>query len=267
MKRVYLEITDACNLNCPFCTYEKGNAFMSLEEIDRYTDEIRPFCSYLYLHILGEPLMHPDFEQILDLLDQKKFRLQLVTNGTLLYRYPGLLDHPCLRKLSVSIHSCDENTEKDYFNTIGSLIEDPKDSIIELRFYDEDSLSKNVKDYRDSLIRRYGINETAKQGSFQLKENVYLYHQELFEWPKIDDPVISFEGTCHGGIDQIVINHNGDVSLCCLDPHACNLLGNLKKDSLADILSSEKYNNIISSFRNRKIVCDLCSRCSYRLRF
>ena len=63
MKRVYLEITDACNLRCPFCTYEKKDHFMSLEQIDDYTSQIKPFCDYLYLHILGEPLLHPDFYQ------------------------------------------------------------------------------------------------------------------------------------------------------------------------------------------------------------
>ena len=69
MKRVYLEITDACNLRCPFCAYEKGNSFMSLDQIDDYTSQIKPFCNYIYLHILGEPLLHPDFEKILDILD------------------------------------------------------------------------------------------------------------------------------------------------------------------------------------------------------
>ena len=267
MKRVYLEICNACNLSCPFCTVEKGNDFMSMEEIDDYTDQIRAFCSYIYLHILGEPLLHPDFEAILEMLDRKGFFLQLVTNGTLLDRYPDLLKHPCLRKLSVSIHSADESTDVSYFETIDRLIDDPENTIIELRFYDEKSLSKKARAYKERLITRFGISESEKKGSFRLKPDVYLYTQELFRWPDISDPVISYEGYCHGGIDQIAINHDGDVTLCCLDPKAYNKLGNLKKTSLADILSSEIYLNIIDQFRKRKIAADLCARCSYRLRF
>ena len=102
MKRIYLEITNACNLNCPFCSYDKGHSFLTLEEIDNYLTQIKEFCDYIYLHILGEPLLHPDFNRILDLLDSKEMHLQLVTNGTLLSRYPDLLRHSCLRKLSIS---------------------------------------------------------------------------------------------------------------------------------------------------------------------
>lgn len=76
LKRVYLEITNACNLDCPFCTNNKGHHFLSLKEIDDYTSQIKNVCDYIYLHILGEPLLHPDFEEILYLLDRKELKLQ-----------------------------------------------------------------------------------------------------------------------------------------------------------------------------------------------
>ena len=40
MKRVYLEITNSCNLNCPFCTNNKNNDFLSISEINNYLDQI-----------------------------------------------------------------------------------------------------------------------------------------------------------------------------------------------------------------------------------
>ena len=90
MKRVYLEITNACNLNCSFCTNKKGTTFMSLDDIDNYLNQIKEFGNYIYLHVLGEPLLHPNFDQILKLLDEKDFNLQLVTNGILLNKYPNI---------------------------------------------------------------------------------------------------------------------------------------------------------------------------------
>ena len=241
---------------------------MTLQEIDVYTDQIAQVCQYIYLHILGEPLLHPDFEEILNMLDRKGLKLQLVTNGTLLYQYPNILDHPCLRKLSVSLHSqTDDNIDENYLNTIDAIIEKDTDKVIELRFYDETSLSDDLKEYKHKLIERYSLKDTKKHNSFQLKDNVYLYEEDFFRWPEINDPVISFKGTCHGGVDMLAINHNGDVCLCCLDPKAYNYLGNLKKDALTDILNSEKYLNIVRSLKQRKITEDLCSRCTYRLRF
>ena len=79
LKRAYLEITNACNLNCPFCTNEKGNSFLSYEEIDLYTTQIKEFTDYIYLHILGEPLLHKDFERILDLLERSLAPLTIIS--------------------------------------------------------------------------------------------------------------------------------------------------------------------------------------------
>ena len=241
---------------------------MSLIDIDHYTDQIRPFCSYLYLHILGEPLLHPQFEEILTLLDRKDFKVQLVTNGTLLNKYPHILEHACLRKLSISLHSISYiNVPDAYFITIDKLIEDPKDTTIELRFYETEMISDQLKEYKEKLINKFGIEQTKRKDSFKLKDNVYLYKEELFDWPDISDTVISYEGTCHGGVDMLGINHKGDVTLCCLDPLAYNKLGNLKKDHLSDILSSKTYLNYCEEFRQHKISSELCARCSYRLRF
>ena len=268
MKRVYLEITDACNLRCPFCTYDKGDHFMSFEDIKDYTGQIKAFCDYIYLHILGEPLLHPDLEKILDLLDERDMKLQLVTNGTLLYRYPKLLEHPCLRKLSISLHSYDHSDmDASYFDVIDRLIENNNNKTIELRFYQSASLSKALSDYKNKLIDTYGLHETKRKNSFLLKDNIYIYEEEMFDWPKIDAPFISDHGTCHGGIDMIAINHDGKVSLCCLDPVPHNLIGDLQKESLADILSSETYLKIIQDMKDRKLDMDLCRRCTYRLRF
>ena len=43
MKRIYLEITNACNLDCPFCTNEKGNNYLSIEEIKKYLPQIKEY--------------------------------------------------------------------------------------------------------------------------------------------------------------------------------------------------------------------------------
>ena len=42
---------------------------MSLDDIDNYLDQIKEFGNYIYLHILGEPLLHPNFNEILKLLE------------------------------------------------------------------------------------------------------------------------------------------------------------------------------------------------------
>ena len=268
LKRVYLEITNACNLDCPFCTNEKGNKFLSLKEIEDCIVQIKKFCDYIYLHILGEPTLHPNFNEVLNILDKHNMNLQLVTNGTLLYKYKDILNHKCIRKLSISLHSINNiNISDNYFHTINELISNNIDKSIELRFYDRNSLANNLKEYLQYLINKYNFDITSKNNSYKLKENVYVYFEEFFKWPNINDQVISSYGTCHGAIDMIAINSNLDVTICCLDPKAYNCIGNLKNTSLSDILNSEMYLSYINDFKSRKINSDFCKRCSYRLRF
>lgn len=268
LKRVYLEITNSCNLDCPFCTNEKGSNFLSIKEIENYIVQIKEYCNYIYLHVLGEPTIHPNFDEILDILDRNDMNLQLVTNGTLLNRHPELTKHKCLRKLSISIHSINNiNVNDVYFETINKLIESDKQYKLELRFYDKSNLSKQLNDYLSYLKQRYIFETTTKNNSFKLKENTYVYFEELFNWPNINDEFISNIGTCHGAIDMIAINSKSDVTICCLDPKAFNRIGNLKQNSLKEILESQKYLNYINDFKNNTITSELCQKCSYRLRF
>lgn len=268
LKRVYLEITNSCNLNCPFCTNEKGNCFLDINDIKNYLDQIKPYCDYIYLHILGEPLLHPNFYEILDYLDEKEFNLQLVTNGTLLNKYKDILNHKCLRKLSISVHSINNmNVNDDYFDNINYLIESNTDTKLELRFYDKQNLDIKLSNYLNYLKNKYSFEITAKLNSYKIKDNTYIYFQELFDWPSMNDPIINDSGTCHGAIDMIGINSNSDVTICCLDPKAINIIGNLKKDSLETILNSSLYKQYVLDITNHKLTSPLCKRCKYRLRF
>lgn len=268
MKRVYLEITNACNLNCSFCRQNKGNSFIDINTIENYLLQIKEITSYIYLHVLGEPLLHKDIEEILSLLDKYDFKLQLVTNGVLLNRYPNILEHKSLRKLSISIHSINNlNISNSYFNTINNLIENNNNKIIELRFYDLNNLDSDLYNYLNYLDEKYHFKETKKDRSYKLKDDVYIYSQEMFKWPDFNDEDIGEDGYCHGLIDQIAILHNGDVTSCCLDPLGYNVLGNLNDNSLNDILESPLYKKALDELKNRHLILPLCKKCTYRLRF
>lgn len=63
LKRVYVEITNICNLRCDFCpgTRREGR-FLSAEELRRIARRLRGHTRYLYFHVMGEPLLHHDVE-------------------------------------------------------------------------------------------------------------------------------------------------------------------------------------------------------------
>ncbi len=80
-----LEITDACNLRCPTCYADaRGHDFMSVDEARRRLDSF--FRTQRSLDVLmlsgGEPTIHPQFAEVMDLALQYPIgRILVNTNG------------------------------------------------------------------------------------------------------------------------------------------------------------------------------------------
>lgn len=265
IKRIYLEITNACNFNCPFCENPKGNRFMSLNDFKRIVDEIKEITPYIYLHVLGEPLFHPFFDEFLDYLDHKKMYVQLVTNGSLIHKY-DFSKHPSIRKLAISIHSMGKDDSK-YFENIDKLLNHNHDYYLDLRFYEKDKLATSVLNYLDNLKSRYTFNPTKLKEQFKIADKTYVSFNDFFKWPLIDDPYVSNIGTCHGGRDMLAILSNGDVTICCLDPMGHNKLGNIYESSLKEIIDSKQYKKVVNDLKNNQLNLSLCQRCTYHQRF
>ena len=110
-RKVYLEISNRCNLRCAFCpgTKRKSGAMDALH-FAAALQKLRPYTDYLYFHLMGEPLCHPYLEQYLSLAAEAGFKVILTTNGTLLSsRQDILLNAPALHKINISLHAFEAN--------------------------------------------------------------------------------------------------------------------------------------------------------------
>ena len=68
-KKIYVEITNVCNLNCSFCSrLNRKQEFITLNRIEHLFNEIKEYTDYIYLHVKGESLLHPQLEEIIDLV-------------------------------------------------------------------------------------------------------------------------------------------------------------------------------------------------------
>ena len=93
-KKIYIEIINYCNLNCKFCVKTtKDKKMLSLSEFEHILDEIKPYTKYIYLHIQGEPLMHPDIDKFILLAYNKGFSVNLTTNATLLHNHLDIMKY------------------------------------------------------------------------------------------------------------------------------------------------------------------------------
>lgn len=275
-KRIYIEITNVCNLNCSFCSkdhYVKKS--ITLSQMEHILKEIDPYCDYVYLHIKGEPLVHPKIIEILDLCHQYHKYVQLVSNGTFLYQYgKQIKKHPAIRKFSISLHSLEEQPNPlEYMNQVMDFLDLPSSHVeIDLRFWNKQYIASSLlmKKMIERLSKRYDkdiIEMMKTTNRMTLDEHVHLNFDIQFVWPSLTNEYISDEGICYGSRSMIGILVNGDVVPCCLDSDGAIVLGNIYDASLSSILKEERYQKMKTKMEQRKLVEELCQKCGYCRRF
>ena len=282
-QRIYVEILNQCNLRCSFCppTGRKPR-IMSPEEFDRVLGEAHPYANYVYLHVRGEPLMHPQLNEILDLCEKWAFQANITTNGTLLpQRQALLLQAGALRQVNVSLHSFGgrEQAERAYLD---GVMEFAKAAVsagkaVALRLWNmagDDGLDRERDKNRvllDAIDAAFGTGpvEDILHGSRGIKigEKLYLNHGVQFQWPSMDLPEVGDRGFCMGGRRQLAVLADGTVVPCCLDAEGKIPLGNLFEQPFGDILASRRLRTMTEGFDRRRVEEPLCRRCSYRMRF
>lgn len=285
--KVYLEITNVCNLACDFCPKSsRPAAFLSVEDFRDTLDQLKPYAGYLYLHVKGEPLLHPDLSTLLDIAQEKGFQINITTNGTLIRRQQEmLLSKPAVRQINFSLHSFDGNeichSREEYIVDILDFAGEALQRtgiIVSLRLWNlsESSAEDPAMRMNDKTL---AMIETAFDLPFRIQEEVipargikirdrlYLNQAQLFEWPALTAQEYPGKAYCYGLRNQAAVLVDGTVVPCCLDGEGVIDLGNLRDLPLREILNSPRARAIYDGFTRKEAVEELCKRCGYRRRF
>ena len=286
-KKFYIEITSACNLACSFCPPTKRQKeFISVEDFAERLDQIKPYTDYIYLHVKGEPLLHPKIDRLLDISHEKGFKVNITTNGTLINENKGkLLNKPALRQINFSLHSFDGNIDsRDKNGYVRSILSFAKEVtneskvIVSLRLWnltEDNKTNLEVKANRDLLeiIEKefdldYKIELKVEPGSgVKIADRIFINQDWEFKWPALDEEEDDGKGFCYGMRNQAGILTNGTVIPCCLDGEGIISLGNINDNSFADIIEMDRAKNLVDGFSRREAVEELCRKCGYRKRF
>ena len=117
-KKIYIEITNSCNLKCSFCPEGKRiKEFISVENFEIIINQIKPYTNLIALHVKGEPLLHPKLKEILDICEKENILVNITTNATLLEKNKDILiSSKAVRQLNLSLHSITKNENTDTYN-------------------------------------------------------------------------------------------------------------------------------------------------------
>ncbi|KGR76998.1 radical SAM/SPASM domain-containing protein [Ureibacillus manganicus] len=285
-KKVYVEIISVCNLACSFCPpTNRTKGIIKVEDFNRILDQLKPHTKYIYLHVKGEPLMHPRIDQLLDAAHEKGFKVNITTNGTLIKKNrEKLLGKPALRQINFSLHSFDghegsENREK-YLGDILEFVRNAKDHgiIISYRLWNlqrgqsTEIAKRRNRETLDIIEKEYNLDYRIEEkvvpgGGVKIAHNIYLNQDHEFRWPSLFAPEDEGKGFCHALRSHAAILVDGTVVPCCLDGDGIIKLGNVNDQSFNEIVEGERANRIVEGFSNRVAVEELCRKCGFRQKF
>ncbi len=273
-KKVYVEITNICNLSCSFCSkVEKPLRSMTTDEFEHILKEISPYTDNIYLHVKGEPLLHPNIEDFLRLAETYNINVNITTNGVLFpSKAKQISKYKSLKKINFSLHS-----ENNIPNYVENILESTKylseNTTVIYRLW---TLKNNILDEKSTKIVEKlkdfyqlspeTVDKLLKEHNVKISSTTYVDKDNEFEWPDTKKENHN-EGFCMALKTQIAILVDGTVVPCCLDSNANIPLGNIYIEKFSDIITCPRCVNLQKSFQDRKPIEKLCLNCTYKDRF
>lgn len=271
--KVYVEITNICNMNCSFCHgHKREPGLMSIEEFSVILEKLKEHTKYIYYHLMGEPLTHPLLPEFVKLAGESGFKSIITTNGTLLKKCSDELLNAGIHKINISLHSFENGDYESHSNYIKNIAEFSKKAadkgvIVVLRLWNKGA-DFDRNDTTLSLLKENISGDWVENTrGLKIRDKIFLEWGERFQWPDKDAEIKGSKYFCYGLKDQFGILCDGTVVPCCLDSDGVINLGNIFTDDINSILNSKRATNIVEGFKCGEASEDLCKRCGYAQRF
>jgi radical SAM protein with 4Fe4S-binding SPASM domain len=251
---------------------------------DSIISQAKYYTSEIACHVMGDPLTLSNLFKYLNIINKYNLKSIMTTSGFFIPNHTyDTLFHPSIKQINISLNSYNKNETNlsfdEYITPIINLckakLSKNPDMFINLRLWNLDSHMSEQK-YNslifDRLSKEFDIsldldeiyNKSTK--SIRVDYKILLHFDEYFQWPTLSNPIYG-DGKCLGLKSHIGILCNGVVVPCCLDDKGIINLGNIKTQSLDEILNAKRAIDIKRGFEKGKAVEELCQRCSYKDRF
>lgn len=256
-KKIYLEITNICNLKCNFCPGNKRpKEEMTLENFRIILEKLENYTDNLYFHLMGEPLVHSKINELIDAASLK-YQVNITTNGYLIKK---IENNKNIRKINISLQAIKGDEEidnylKDIFETVDKLHN--QGTTVVYRLWNEQASSSKII---EKLEKHYKIN---LNGNTKIQDRIYLDREIPFIWPDLNNNYYNEEGSCMGLRSHIGILVNGDIVPCCLDYNGTITLGNILNNDIDTILKDKRVQNMQENFLNNKKCEEFCRHCNF----
>jgi organic radical activating enzyme len=250
IKSIELNLTELCNLKCGFCPrgsehnpYPNQNLNMSLDTVELIAQQAVEFNRNVIFTLSGrgEPTLHPQFDKIIDIIRNYKFKIHLYTNGHRFEKFRSSIDK--CHWLTYDVYS---EKDEDFLNAI-LKVNDLKIKYKRIHLKTEQGIVKH-----EWFNGEYTLNDSTsflenRAGSVQEKYNNKLN----FKRSKF----------CKYIEEKLFLDWNGNYNLCCMDWSTKNL-GNIYRQDIKTYIEQNEY---LQAYKNgirsgkRLSPCDVCT--------
>ena len=267
--KVYVEITNICNMSCSFCHgHKRESRRMNKDEFSFIISALTDKTKYIYYHLMGEPLTHPQLHEFTKMAGERGFRSVVTTNGTLLRKRGEELLSSGLYKVNISVHSFEKESDEEHLKYIRELAEfsekaAEEGTIVVFRLWNN-GFDGGRNDVTFNLLKELLQGEWAENTrGIRIRDKIHIEWGERFEWPDAEAEIKGERFFCYGLKDHFGILSDGTVVPCCLDSDGVINLGNIFSEYIDTILDSERARAITEGFAKGEASEELCKRCGY----
>ena len=272
--RVYVEITNICNRSCSFCPgHNRETRRMTVEEFRTVTEKLLGITEYIYYHLMGEPLTHPDLPKLIRIATERGYKSAITTNGTLLDRVGDKLIAAGVYKVNISVHSFEGGSADEYSKYIDTCMDFADRAsragvLVVLRLWNN-GYDGGMNDVTLARLKERFADGEWKYGSrgARIRHKLHLEYGDRFAWPDMNAEDGGDQVFCYGLSDHFSVLCDGTVVPCCLDRDGDIALGNIFDGDIAEILNCERALRIKEGFACHKAYEELCRKCGYARRF
>ena len=276
-KEIIIDICAACNAACPFCPRlympeERSKGYMSLDLFRFILEEAkREGIKNIRLYSTAEPTLHPQFDEIIDLLKKDNFFVSVSTNASLLDKHIDALMKVDI--LQFSIEGWDKESYEKYriplkFDRVYGNIKLFHEE--KLKVNNAPKVSTNLLLTKDTNLEKYmelwGDLIDNIQIHFMLEATTYENEKFISKRnQKLDDEYYNFQQVkenfiCGYPFNILTIAFDGKIALCCNDFSASMNIGNIK-DGITNVFKSQVLKMIRDEFYKQDL--DKCKDCSF----
>ena len=273
-RRVTLELTNRCNLNCTFCPRRLMEKHQGFLDLDLAKELIREMADHLPVTLVpffrGEPLLHPDWKEILSYAKRKGIGpIQFTTNATLMDREAAatILDLE-LDFISFSMDTIDPElymqTRRgaNYESILKNL-----SFLLELKERRGLKLPEVQISAVDTPLYRRGMDAFVEFWRPKVdRVRIYVEHSQDGHPGSIASPLPVFDTRmpCHKVFGDMIVYWDGEAAICNHDWNRDDdhCIGNVKGEGIANVWQSRRYRIIRGAHRKGKVrslaPCDFC---------